>query len=278
VLLTAQQNSKPAARGAIGAAAHFVEHPAHIRKVGRGCSSKGVSSAMEMWLRQTTTRASRSELARPKLSSENTRTRWGLAVLVGKIGGAGPCAAAARRKIAGSAELEQSAHEEHDRRKEGSRRHGEEGRVEGGGQGVGKGLQQGSAMGGSRAMEGKQRWLCSLLGTMEKGSRGGRQPWEGASRATAQPWERGGAGEAAAPCAESDRREARRVLLEMVGWSRGTCAHGAGRGAEGGACCLPEGGTGHGEERSCAPCCWRGESREEDGACCCAWEEAAREK
>jgi hypothetical protein len=90
-------------------------------------------------------------------------------------------------------------------------------------------------------------------------------PWEGASRAVAQPWERGGAGEAAAPCAESDRREARRVLLEMVGWSRGTCAHGAGRGTEGGACCSPEGGAGHGEERSRAPCCWRGESREEDG-------------
>jgi hypothetical protein len=37
VLLTAQQNSKPAARGAVGAAAHFVEHPAHIgRSKGRG--------------------------------------------------------------------------------------------------------------------------------------------------------------------------------------------------------------------------------------------------
>uniref|UniRef100_A0A804NXD2 Uncharacterized protein n=1 Tax=Zea mays TaxID=4577 RepID=A0A804NXD2_MAIZE len=58
----------------------------------------------------------------------------------------------------------------------------------------------------------------------------------------------------------------------MVGWSRGTCAHGAGRGVEGGACCSPEGGGGHGEERSRAPCCWRGESREEDGACCCARE------
>jgi hypothetical protein len=32
VLLTAQQNSKSAARGAVGAAAHFVEHPAHIGK------------------------------------------------------------------------------------------------------------------------------------------------------------------------------------------------------------------------------------------------------
>uniref|UniRef100_A0A804Q668 Uncharacterized protein n=1 Tax=Zea mays TaxID=4577 RepID=A0A804Q668_MAIZE len=32
VLLTAQQNSKPAARGAVGAAAHFVEHPTHIGK------------------------------------------------------------------------------------------------------------------------------------------------------------------------------------------------------------------------------------------------------
>ena len=32
VLLTAQQNSKPAARGAVEAAAHFVEHPAHIGK------------------------------------------------------------------------------------------------------------------------------------------------------------------------------------------------------------------------------------------------------
>jgi hypothetical protein len=32
VLLTAQQNSKPAARGTIGAAAHFVVHPAHIGK------------------------------------------------------------------------------------------------------------------------------------------------------------------------------------------------------------------------------------------------------
>jgi hypothetical protein len=32
VLLTAQQNSKPTARGAVGAAAHFVEHPAHIGK------------------------------------------------------------------------------------------------------------------------------------------------------------------------------------------------------------------------------------------------------
>jgi hypothetical protein len=65
----------------------------------------------------------------------------------------------------------------------------------------------------------------------EEGQRARREveaPWEGASRATAQPWERGGAGEAAAPCAESDRREARRVLLEMVGWSRGTCAHGQG--------------------------------------------------
>jgi hypothetical protein len=38
--------------------------------------------------------------------------------------------------------------------------------------------------------------------------------------------------------------------------SRGTCAHGAGRGAEGGACCSPEGGADHGEERSRAPCCW----------------------
>jgi hypothetical protein len=46
----------------------------------------------------------------------------------------------------------------------------------------------------------------------------------------------------------------------------------------GGACCSPEGGAGHGEERSRAPCCWRGESREEDGAYCCAWEEAVREK
>jgi hypothetical protein len=32
VLLTAQQNSKPATRGAVRAAAHFVEHPAHIGK------------------------------------------------------------------------------------------------------------------------------------------------------------------------------------------------------------------------------------------------------
>jgi hypothetical protein len=96
---------------------------------------------MEMWLRRVAARASRSELARPKLSSENTWTRWGLAVLVGKIGGAGPFAAAARREIAGSAELEQSAHEEHGRRKEGSQRHGEEGRGKGGGQGIGKGLQ-----------------------------------------------------------------------------------------------------------------------------------------
>jgi hypothetical protein len=32
VLLTTQQNSKPAARGAVGAAAHLVEHPAHIGK------------------------------------------------------------------------------------------------------------------------------------------------------------------------------------------------------------------------------------------------------
>uniref|UniRef100_A0A804Q7Y8 Uncharacterized protein n=1 Tax=Zea mays TaxID=4577 RepID=A0A804Q7Y8_MAIZE len=32
VLFTAQQNSKPAARGAVEAAAHFVEHPAHIGK------------------------------------------------------------------------------------------------------------------------------------------------------------------------------------------------------------------------------------------------------
>jgi hypothetical protein len=48
---------------------------------------------MEMWLRRAAARASRSELARPKLDSENTWTRWGLAVLVGKIGGAGPCAA-----------------------------------------------------------------------------------------------------------------------------------------------------------------------------------------
>jgi hypothetical protein len=37
VLFTAQQNSKSAARGAVGAAAHFVEHPAHIgRSKGRG--------------------------------------------------------------------------------------------------------------------------------------------------------------------------------------------------------------------------------------------------
>jgi hypothetical protein len=32
VLLTAQQNSKPTARGAVEAAAHFVEHPALIGK------------------------------------------------------------------------------------------------------------------------------------------------------------------------------------------------------------------------------------------------------
>jgi hypothetical protein len=32
VLLTAQQYSKPAARGAVGAAAHFVEHTVHIGK------------------------------------------------------------------------------------------------------------------------------------------------------------------------------------------------------------------------------------------------------
>jgi hypothetical protein len=38
--------------------------------------------------------------------------------------------------------------------------------------------------------------------------------------------------------------------------SRGTCAHGAGRGAEGGTCCSLEGGADHGEERSRAPCCW----------------------
>jgi hypothetical protein len=63
------------------------------RSKGRGCSSEGVSLAMEMWLRRAAARASRSELARPKLSSENTWTRWGLAVLVAKIGGAGPCAA-----------------------------------------------------------------------------------------------------------------------------------------------------------------------------------------
>jgi hypothetical protein len=39
VLLTAQQNSKPTACGAVGAAAHFVEHLAHIRKEqGKGLS------------------------------------------------------------------------------------------------------------------------------------------------------------------------------------------------------------------------------------------------
>jgi hypothetical protein len=66
------------------------------------------------------------------------------------VSNAGPCAAGARREVAGPAELEQSALEEHSRRKEGSRRHEEEGRGEEGGQGAGKGLQQGSAMGGSR--------------------------------------------------------------------------------------------------------------------------------
>jgi hypothetical protein len=69
-------------------------------------------------------------------------------------------------KIAGSAELAQSAHEEHGRQKEGSRCHGEEDL----GQDAGKGLQQGSAMGGSHAMEGKGRWLCSQLDAMERGA------------------------------------------------------------------------------------------------------------
>ena len=80
------------------------------------------------------------------------------------VSNAGPCAAGARREVAGPAELEQSALEEHSRRKEGSRRHEEEGRGEEGGQGAGKGLQQGSAMGG------KRRRLCSLLGAMERGA------------------------------------------------------------------------------------------------------------
>ena len=61
------------------------------------------------------------------------------------MGSVGPCVAAARREVAGPAELEQSMLEEHGRRKEGSGCHGEEGRGEGGGQGVGKGLQQWSA-------------------------------------------------------------------------------------------------------------------------------------
>jgi hypothetical protein len=34
-------------------------------------------------------------------------------------------------------------------------------------------------MGGSRAMDGKRRWLCSLLGAMEKGSRGAARGEEG---------------------------------------------------------------------------------------------------
>jgi hypothetical protein len=82
---------------------------------------------------------------------------------VGKIGGAGPCAAAARREVAGPTELEQSALEEHGRRKERSRCHGEEGLGEGGGQGAGKGLQQWSA----RPWPSSKRW--SLGSSMHAG-------------------------------------------------------------------------------------------------------------
>jgi hypothetical protein len=77
-----------------------------------------------------------------------------------------PCAAAARREVAGPTELEQSTLEEHGRRKEGSRRHGEEGLGEGGGQGVGKGLQRWSA----RPWPSSKRW--SLGSSMRAGRRG----------------------------------------------------------------------------------------------------------
>jgi hypothetical protein len=80
------------------------------------------------------------------------------------VGSAEPCVAAARKEVAGPAELEQSALEEHGCRKEGSRRHGEEGLGEGGGQGVGKGLQQWSA----------RPWSSSKRGSLGSSMRAGR--------------------------------------------------------------------------------------------------------
>jgi hypothetical protein len=47
VLLTAQQNSKPVARGAVGAAAHFVEHSQSMRSAGlQGDAAAGVDHGL----------------------------------------------------------------------------------------------------------------------------------------------------------------------------------------------------------------------------------------